>query len=509
MAYDISVIFTLVEASLSDDELQNLCLCHFRAVSSQFTTGQTKDQRIRLLVEYVDRHQEIPKLLEEIQKLNPNAYAQYSDGITTPDRGSVELEQKPFNHSDYNDLRSIDPRYEHPSQQKYTRIDLPNKDDILREFKQVSAIGRNWVRTIDNKPIERQEKSQVIESINRGHKTVLIVDSPGSGKTCLLLDLLEYYEQSSNHNVLFIRGDEFNDANEQKQLPEYLVEKCGFLSKSASIVVIIDSLDILSSSPQHETLKFFMRLIDGLIAIEKVSVIVSCRTFDLEYDSHLKNRSWQHKVNLEPLDFDTVVSRFLKDWNIDPGQVNEKLRQLLGIPQNLKMYGQLAAKGVVSESTSIYQLHEEFIEELIRKNPQMGNSAIDALQSMADYLLEQRTWDLPRRKFNCSEEIFRELSSLGVILTKDNNQLSFSHQTLAECLMVRSNLDKRISFTSFITDRVQLPFIRPAVRAFLFHLRVNEPAEFRKQIKNALSCDRIAYHIKRLICESIAEIEPL
>ncbi len=421
----------------------------------------------------------------------------------------VHLEQKFFNSSYYNNLFSIDPRYKHPFQQQTIQIDLPSKADILSKFQQVSAIGRNWIRTIDNKPIERQEKSQVIESINSGHKTVLIVDSPGSGKTCLLLDLLEYYEKSSDHNVLFIRGDEFNDANEQKQLPEHLVEKCEFLSGITSMVVIIDSLDVLSVSRQHETLKFFMRLIDRLIAIENVSVIVSCRTFDLEYDSHLKNRLWQHKVNLEPLDFDTVVTGFLRDWNIDPDLVNDKLRQLLRLPQNLKMYGQLAVKGVVSESTSIYQLHEEFIEELIRKNPQMGNSAIETLKSMADYLLEQRTWDLPRRKFSCSDETFRELSSLGIILTKDNNKLAFSHQTLAECLMVRSNLDKEISFTDFIKDRVQLPFIRPAVRAFLFYLRVNDPAEFRNQVKNALSSDEIAYHIKRLICESIAEIEPV
>jgi Effector-associated domain 7/SEFIR domain len=498
----------LVEDALSDDDLSNLCQDEFPKVYNQFTTGQTKDQRIRLLVDYVSRHHEIPKLLGAIQKLNPNAYARYSDSTTTLEGGKVELEIKPFNPSSCSDLPSIDPRYKHLSQQQTIKTNLPSKADILSELKQVSAIGRNWIRTIDNKPIERQEKSQVIESINNGHKTVLIVDSPGSGKTCLLLDLLEYYEESSDHNVLFIRGDEFNDAKEQKQLPDYLVEKCKHLSDFTSMVVIIDSLDVLSVSRQHETLKFFMRLIDRLIAIEKVSVIVSCRTFDLEYDSHLKNRSWQHKVNLEPLDFDTVVSGFLRDWSIDPDRVNDKLRQLLSLPQNLKIYGQLAAKGVISESTSIYQLHEEFIEELIRKNPQMGNSAIETLQSMADYLLEHRTWNLPRRKFNCSDEIYRELSSLGVILKKDNDKLSFSHQTLAECLMVRSNLDKEISFTDFIQVRVQLPFIRPAVRAFLFYLRVNEPAEFRKQVKNALSSDKIAYHIKRLICESIAEIDP-
>jgi type I site-specific restriction endonuclease len=157
---------------------------------------------------------------------------------TKPDLGKLKTlptraPKQNFSNNSFNTMigdfersSSIDPKYSSQSKTESEPIDLPNKDDILREFKQVSAIGRNWIRTIDNKPIERQEKSQVIESINSGHKTILIVDSPGSGKTCLLLDLLEYYKQSSSHNVLFIRGDEFNDANEQKQLPEYLVEKC-------------------------------------------------------------------------------------------------------------------------------------------------------------------------------------------------------------------------------------------------------------------------------------------
>jgi hypothetical protein len=82
MAFHISEIFTLIKESLSDDDLQNICLCHFRSIHKQFTTGQTQDFRIRLLVEYIDRHQhETPKLLNEIKNISPKDYQEYVNKV--------------------------------------------------------------------------------------------------------------------------------------------------------------------------------------------------------------------------------------------------------------------------------------------------------------------------------------------------------------------------------------------------------------------------------------------
>ena len=78
----VEQIRQLVEDALSDDDLSNLCQDKFPKVFKQFTTGQTKDQRIRLLVEYVDRQREVPKLLNEIGLINPNAYGEFTDNLT-------------------------------------------------------------------------------------------------------------------------------------------------------------------------------------------------------------------------------------------------------------------------------------------------------------------------------------------------------------------------------------------------------------------------------------------
>ena len=181
--------------------------------------------------------------------------------------------------------------------------------DILAAFKQASSIGRNWLRTIDGKPIPRSDLPKLIELIEQGSRSILLTDRPGSGKTCLLLDLVDYIEgeKESVWGLLFIKGDQFTNAESEHNLvanglPEDIVGQCARLTEFRRTVVIIDSLDVLSLSRQHDALKVFLRIIDRLEKIEGVTIITACRNFDLEYDPLLRGRSWQHKVNLQPLD---------------------------------------------------------------------------------------------------------------------------------------------------------------------------------------------------------------
>jgi hypothetical protein len=75
----VGQIRQLVEDALSDDDLSNLCQTEFPKVYNQFTTGQTKSQRIGLLIDRVTRHFEVPKLLNEIERINPNVYDRFRD----------------------------------------------------------------------------------------------------------------------------------------------------------------------------------------------------------------------------------------------------------------------------------------------------------------------------------------------------------------------------------------------------------------------------------------------
>jgi nucleoside phosphorylase len=60
-------IAQLVNGALSNEDLMDLCLIEFPNVYNLFTTAQSKNQQIRLLVDYVERHQEIPKLIKSVR----------------------------------------------------------------------------------------------------------------------------------------------------------------------------------------------------------------------------------------------------------------------------------------------------------------------------------------------------------------------------------------------------------------------------------------------------------
>ncbi|HEY9298123.1 MAG TPA: ATP-binding protein, partial [Phormidium sp.] len=293
--------------------------------------------------------------------------------------------------------------------------------EILAEFKQASSIGRKWLRTIDSKPIPRSELPKVIELIEQGSRSILLTDRPGSGKTCLLLDLVDYIERDKESvwGLLFIKGDYFTNAESEHKLvanglPEDIVGQCARLTEFRRTVVIIDSLDSLSLSRQHDALKVFLRIIDRLEKIEGVTIITACRNFDLEYDPLLRGRSWQHKVSLQPLDFDAEVKPFLINWNVDISNITPELRALLQIPQNLRIYEKLAKLDVPLQPASAYELYNSFLEEVVVKKQALGTEAIVALQNMAKKLMQQRKKQYHKISFGTSEDIVRQLISQEV-----------------------------------------------------------------------------------------------
>ena len=386
--------------------------------------------------------------------------------------------------------------------------------EILAAFKTASCIGRNWLRMIDSKPIPRVELSQLLKLIEQGNRTILLTDRPGSGKTCLLLDLADEIEKpDSPWALLFIKGDRFTEADTEqdliaKGLPEDIVGQCARLASFRRVVVVIDSLDVLSLSRQHSALKFFLGLMDRLERIDNVTVIVACRYFDLQYDPLLRGRSWQCTVNLQPLDFDGVVKPFLQNWGINISSITTELQELLQLPQNLRIYEKLAKLGTALQPASAYELYNSFLEEVVDKNPQLGKKALVGLKNMAEHLMQQRSQSCPKAAFCADEDVVRQLISQEVLWETSAGILAFSHQTLADCFIVRATLAKNTTLAEFILDRPQLPFIRPAVRAFFFFLRVHLPDSFGRQMWQILSHPEIAYHVKRLICESFAEFVP-
>ena len=74
---DLTAIWKLTDAALTDKDLSTLCFAHFREVYDAFAAGQTRGARVRLLVDYVHRQRRVAELLVRLRSLNPR-------GIETP-----------------------------------------------------------------------------------------------------------------------------------------------------------------------------------------------------------------------------------------------------------------------------------------------------------------------------------------------------------------------------------------------------------------------------------------
>jgi hypothetical protein len=71
----LPAVHGLIRDRLTDDDFLDLCQQYFPAVDRQFTTGQTRGQRIRLLLDYVQTRRDLSALLAAVKAIRPDVVA--------------------------------------------------------------------------------------------------------------------------------------------------------------------------------------------------------------------------------------------------------------------------------------------------------------------------------------------------------------------------------------------------------------------------------------------------
>lgn len=67
-----------------------------------------------------------------------------------------------------------------------------NEKILVEKFRAFSLQGRQWVRTIGGSIINRPELELLKQAVSTNMPSVLLEDVAGGGKTCILLDLMDY-----------------------------------------------------------------------------------------------------------------------------------------------------------------------------------------------------------------------------------------------------------------------------------------------------------------------------
>jgi nucleoside phosphorylase len=75
--HNMAAVYELVRTALTDEELHDVCFMYFYGVYDEFTSGQTRGERLRLLIHYVSKQQEFDKLVEAVKEKNRKAFDAY------------------------------------------------------------------------------------------------------------------------------------------------------------------------------------------------------------------------------------------------------------------------------------------------------------------------------------------------------------------------------------------------------------------------------------------------
>lgn len=391
-----------------------------------------------------------------------------------------------------------------------------NIAEVRTSFSNTSAIGRSWRRDVAGQRFPNPVVNELLAAIDVKKRAILLTGLPGSGKTCVMLDVLESLEQRAQTRSdivpLFIQSREFADlaTSQDRQafgLSEHWVSQAARMAESAQVIVVIDSLDVLSIARDHRVLSYFLAQIDRLLLIPNVSVITACRDFDRKYDHRIAERKWDCELKCSSLDWDGDIEPLFDRLGIASTNIDSVTRELIRNPRELALFIELAQREGGFSIVTSQALAQRYLDVIVRANTSLGDSAIQAIETIATEMLESRSLAVPCQRFSSSQEVMRELCSLNVLQKTQDAKLTFGHQTLLDVLVISRALRSGVTLNQFIQTLPPVPFVRPSIRSFVAQLALGERCTFRKQTRAVLT-GNAAFHIRRLVAESFSEQTP-
>lgn len=391
-----------------------------------------------------------------------------------------------------------------------------NLAEIRLSFSSTSAIGRSWRRDIAGQRISNPTVDKLLASIDAQKRSILLTGLPGSGKTCVMLALQDALEKRAEINPdivpLFIQSREFADlaVSEDRQaqgLTGQWVEKAARLAENAHVIVVIDSLDVLSIARDHRVLQYFLAQIDRLLLIPNITVVTACRDFDRHYDRRIAERQWDCELKCQPLDWNAEILPLLDKLGVATANVDAVTRELIRNPRELALFVELAQRDGSFNVVTSQALAQRYLDTIVRANDALGDVAIQAIEAIASEMLSLRSLAVPHQRFTASQDVQRKLCSLNVLQETQDGKLTFGHQTLLDVLVISGAVRSGVTLNGFIQRLPPVPFIRPSIRSFVAQLALGERREFRKQLRAVLT-GGAAFHIRRLVAESFAEQIP-
>ncbi|MCO8187127.1 hypothetical protein NKE62_09370 [Akkermansia sp. Marseille-P9185] len=391
--------------------------------------------------------------------------------------------------------------------------------EILREdIQRISAIGRSsFLREIGGERIPRPEVKEILQHLDDGSKTMLLEGGPGAGKSCVLLNLVDQLEQDTDapYQVIYLQTKEFDGIGNgtdriSQELDHDLPRKIARFAECHPVVVAMDSLDVIAISTGGAAFRYFSALIDQLRNIPNIFIVASCRTFDAAYDSRLRAIPWEKRISVKPWDWKEEIVPLFEKWGWNASQVGDRQKCLLSSPYMLWIYHELRQQGMVPTQSNDIDLLSGYLKFSL--NEKMGGPSRkrieESLHKIALRMLARHRMEIMEEETELQEEDIRILQSLHILEKSGHSKLRFGHQTYLDLILVRNAIRQGKTLPAYAGELPPVPFVRPIVRTYFFYLRSHNPEQFRQELRGLLDSNQVAFHLKRLMVSSLAEVIP-
>ena len=373
----------------------------------------------------------------------------------------------------------------------------------------------------DSTHIERSETAQIynwiLSDLPPKKKNLAVLEAnAGLGKTVVFRDLSEKLSKN-NIPVLAIKADRYY-ADNRVSLEAKLFQKANveieeivdkLKQEHQKIVVLIDQLDALSQtlSTHRDFLNTYNRLIDDLLKYREIRVVVSVRTFDLNYDSDLgvyKSNEY-NQFKLDKLRKEDVI-KTLNSYAVK--NQSDKFIELLRTPSHLNIFCKLSEKKYYNTDglKTLNDLYNALWDELVTESNKRHLSVKKLLHRIAERMYADQQITIAN---NFNDEFSNELEFLGSknIIAEDNKGIYFFHQSYYDYVFSRQFVERGESLINYLRQNGQSLYVRQVVKMVAEYLREFDSQNYLQTIKKIILEKKHRFHIKMLLITTLAYVK--
>lgn len=349
------------------------------------------------------------------------------------------------------------------------------------------------------------------DSGETGENICLLVGDAGVGKSAVLKELISSC-QNNDVRCLCIKADYIDDKGNPVTFEQIWNTLLYYSAGAGKVVLIVDQIDALSQSltSDRKHLNMMMTILSSLKDFPNIKTVVSCRKYDLEYDSVLNRlKDESTLVEIGELTDDEVTTALNK---LDDGlgkKIDLITAKILKTVQMLDAFCILYQrdKSIIKFNSRI-ELYDALWNNIICDSSIQDDVNVreQLMYEIAKYIRITGTLNPQFAPMSNQRRAFEYLAS-NRLIKREGSSVSFFHQSFYEYTLARHYSEKNSLFTSDIKKDIQGLEVRSTVKAVLDFKRGHDITKFVEEAQCVLVDPGIRLHLKLLTLSVIAFVE--